>query len=620
MGNCGKHKNNCGCGCGRFIIRDFCIQQFPFLAEDFDALTTWELLQKVICYLKQVHQFTEEMERAYKDLVQYVEDTLGNLDDIVGDILQEMYEDGRITELIDNLFLKITELIDNLFLQMEDRCKKIVYVNCYGAKGDGVTDDTQAIQKAINENPNATFIFYGKYIITDTIIIKFGTQTFLLSDILYSGPPGKPAFKFTNPYYADDGKANGGPCMIGGCISGVTNDSTTMDCAIQVCTTSVRLSNIHVRNYLKYGILLSDNFENPRENPTNRSSAAIIDNCIITNYPTVRGSAFVLAHTDIKISNCNINGAKHGVDYYGGNVFISNTHITPTVGSTAEAYDRDAYCLYVHPNPPLGNMDLVCDNCYFNGAFGALVYCPETTGHQVILNNCSLIYASVTSRDLDCDIIGGINEVKCPHFINELNIRGTVYTTFENFTGYTGSYKDYNNYISVRNSANNPPNNVYDIRHTSAIYKPHIINSPNHRLQAGYMRLIGKIITPTNNGFIRHFTVQIASSRFATFDLVTGNNNVVVSGKKINYPGNIEIIISDNYTIDKNGNTYNVRDIYIANLSDEQFDGTYIFFNCDSINDNISTVFLYRTSASIDENYTVPINDNYIKVIEQLNV
>ena len=30
---------------------DFCVQQFPFIAEDFDALTTYELISKIVCYL-----------------------------------------------------------------------------------------------------------------------------------------------------------------------------------------------------------------------------------------------------------------------------------------------------------------------------------------------------------------------------------------------------------------------------------------------------------------------------------------------------------------------------------------------------------------------------------------
>ncbi len=49
--------------CNRnFYARDFCVQQFPFIAEDFDALTTYELLSKVICYVKDMAEKIEELE------------------------------------------------------------------------------------------------------------------------------------------------------------------------------------------------------------------------------------------------------------------------------------------------------------------------------------------------------------------------------------------------------------------------------------------------------------------------------------------------------------------------------------------------------------------------------
>lgn len=50
-----------------------------------------------------------------------------------------------------------------------------VSVAKYGAKGDGITDDTQAIQKAIDENENV-FVPEGWYRITNTIKMRKGTK------------------------------------------------------------------------------------------------------------------------------------------------------------------------------------------------------------------------------------------------------------------------------------------------------------------------------------------------------------------------------------------------------------------------------------------------------------
>lgn len=47
---------------------------------------------------------------------------------------------------------------------------KIITVEDYGAKGDGVTDSTQAIQNAIAENPNSIIAFRGgTYLVSDTV-------------------------------------------------------------------------------------------------------------------------------------------------------------------------------------------------------------------------------------------------------------------------------------------------------------------------------------------------------------------------------------------------------------------------------------------------------------------
>ena len=67
--------------------------------------------------------------------------------------------------------------IENEIYDVKDRVARnvtqnILYIKNLGAKGDGTTDDTQAIQNAINNNPHTTLIFEkGNYLISAPIQI-----------------------------------------------------------------------------------------------------------------------------------------------------------------------------------------------------------------------------------------------------------------------------------------------------------------------------------------------------------------------------------------------------------------------------------------------------------------
>lgn len=48
----------------------------------------------------------------------------------------------------------------------------------FGAKGDGITDDTAAIQEALNHGGDITFS-YGQYLVTSTIFMEHGPARIL---------------------------------------------------------------------------------------------------------------------------------------------------------------------------------------------------------------------------------------------------------------------------------------------------------------------------------------------------------------------------------------------------------------------------------------------------------
>lgn len=87
----------------------FCLTNFPFIEEDFDALTYYELLCKVVEYLNKVIDTanaigtqTEELTNAFNELKSYVDNYFNNLDvqQEINNKLDQMAESGQLTDII----------------------------------------------------------------------------------------------------------------------------------------------------------------------------------------------------------------------------------------------------------------------------------------------------------------------------------------------------------------------------------------------------------------------------------------------------------------------------------------------------------------------------------------
>ena len=85
------------------------LQNFPFIEADFDALTNYGLLCKIVEYLNQViasqnevQGVTEEIVTAFNNLYDYVHDYFENLDvqEEINNKLDQMVEDGTLQEII----------------------------------------------------------------------------------------------------------------------------------------------------------------------------------------------------------------------------------------------------------------------------------------------------------------------------------------------------------------------------------------------------------------------------------------------------------------------------------------------------------------------------------------
>ena len=80
------------------IFRNWVLQNFPFLEDDFDALTDYELFCKMIEYVKGLSKDNEDFNKRLTELENYINNL--DLQDEVNNKLDEMAESGELENLI----------------------------------------------------------------------------------------------------------------------------------------------------------------------------------------------------------------------------------------------------------------------------------------------------------------------------------------------------------------------------------------------------------------------------------------------------------------------------------------------------------------------------------------
>ena len=164
-----------------------------FSVYDMDGKTTQELLNQFFQKINAVIETTNasmslleylvdaglQKEIAQK-LIQWVED--GTLKDIIDeDVLKEIH--AKIDGAIDSINEQ-KERVENILLEIEDNFELLkkkdgFNIKLFGAVGDGVTDDTEALKKAIEEADSVSagktvLIPAGTYLISETLEIPSG--------------------------------------------------------------------------------------------------------------------------------------------------------------------------------------------------------------------------------------------------------------------------------------------------------------------------------------------------------------------------------------------------------------------------------------------------------------
>lgn len=224
------------------VFKMFVIQNFPFIAEDFDSMTYYQMLCKIVEFLKDVIENNETMQDnqvalldAFNQLSNYVNTYFDSLDiqNEVNNKLEEMATSGELAEitsmflntvtfrvfnsvedlrnatLVEGQFVEtlgyysrndggnakyvvvagdysesanydVIELKNGLFAKMLSKYfNSKISVKSFGAKGDGIADDYNSIQKCIFycvDNELICFIPNGNYLISSQLITAVSDQ------------------------------------------------------------------------------------------------------------------------------------------------------------------------------------------------------------------------------------------------------------------------------------------------------------------------------------------------------------------------------------------------------------------------------------------------------------
>lgn len=232
------------------------LQNFPFIEADFDAVTNYQLLCKLVEYLNKIidnnnkqNDNINQLEQNFITLYNYVNNYFTNLD------VQE-----EINKKIDEL---ITTGEFNTFLS------GIYTPEMFGAKGDGVTDDTEAIQKALafnNVNISKT------YLITENLVLHSNLK-------IFGGGTITKKVEFNDSYLnhcifscTDSNNID---------INNIVLMSNSLGISVHGCS-NVNITNLII-NSKKYSILISDSEKN-------ESNGITISNIKLENDVTIISS------------------------------------------------------------------------------------------------------------------------------------------------------------------------------------------------------------------------------------------------------------------------------------------------------------------------------------------
>lgn len=239
----------------------------------------------------------------------------------------------------------------------------LINVMLNGVKGDGETDDTQAIQACIDNNPLSSLFFpKGNYKISAPLKIK--TENAYCVNLYFDDN----AKLFTNTQIESllqigynnaswERYAQGASVIIDGGFFDATN--TTYAIHVYNYRKSTQLRNLTIINVQNYGIF-ADNISTSTSNSTDLN----IENCFISGLGSdLGGTGLYFTGLDNKVTNSVINRVKTAVNDSGGGSFYINVHMLASFSKETIPENEWTQIVAMYLN---GSGNVFISNCYFD--------------------------------------------------------------------------------------------------------------------------------------------------------------------------------------------------------------------------------------------------------------
>lgn len=431
----------------------------------------------------------------------------------------------------------------------DSRFDDIIYVDNYGAKGDGITDSTSAIQTAINENQNSKISFKGgKYLISKPIQINnfSGINLDLGGSILTTNTDINAILVVGNP-----AGVNSSDIIQNGCID--CNNHANI--GIQLKGYLNFFSNITILDPKQYGI---------KDDNTSNSPQKIFNNIYICKKDTSPQFAENLVAIGMSLKNDNILNNIHIGRFYkamqltGDFNLLNNIHIWTEYKTPNVDVSIFNASIGIEFNDMLSANNVYLDN-YKYGFY-------STLGGSCNIDNLQVMQIGVTKAITNVYILRNVN--------NSYRLNITSLTTVENLKvlpelniGYI-QYSHCYGEVLLSIPGYNEPLQVFDIHDVVANNVPRFCI--NGTFDAGSKWKIGELKIPQG---ATHVTVKlkISNRQYGYHEVLvdcdgnqsgvgTVNRVVKIANPSPNNDYGIGVFARNETLEDV---TYNVFDIYV---------------------------------------------------------